>query len=233
MQAVVWNDSYFAMDGRFGFMLSLQNDSGLVRVQLPFMASSLDVLGDDGRVVLTSGTMIREWASSKGSSVLSYRWMGGPLLTDRPRNFAAYTVKIAGDQATSETPEPDDDTSDLAAFNAQAFPSLTLALGMVGLPGPVQVSDAPPGRPLPPVAPLAAGGLYRVLAGADVDASDGLTVTISAGSQVIYDEVYSSELPRKLPSGFKDHRWSVGFAGKLGVAAFSMAETGRELGNAV
>lgn len=226
MKAVVWSDHYLAIEENTGFLVSLTENTGLVRIVLPISVTSIDEMGDDGSILLSSGDRLLTWMPDSTTQALDYAWNSKPILTPKPVNFSGFTVKL---ENTPAADIPIEDISDLIDYNQAVFPTLTGALAQETLLGPLTVATPPAGRLPPPVRPLASGGLYPVSGQGAIGGAAPLTVRITANEETIFESAHQDEGLRRLPSGFTAHRWSVALTGRIGVVNMTMAETVKEL----
>ena len=230
-QAAMWGSYYISLAGMTGFMVSLKDNSGLIRIGLPFDITSLSQLSDDGTVCLAVGEQLFRWSPPSAAALLPAVWSSKLYLTTKPVNFAAFTLKLQRIEQSDEPPE--DDNEDLVAFNAAMYPTLPGSIGSVVVGGPAVSFTPPAGRRMPSVGSVGFAGLYQTSPLFGFGAGAQLSVRIDADGRTIFERAQADEEMRRLPEGYKAHRWSVTLAGVADVMTFAMAETGRELANAI
>jgi len=182
-----------------------------------------------GDVYLVQGNQIRLW-DPPTSTPYEYTWTSKEFTLPKPASMGALSLKFA----VGGYNIPSSLLADYTTFNAgrilKPLNPLNLAVingvraeTVTGYVGP-QIKNPIGGSPL-----FNIGSLQNVSAAVQVNVSmrnfDGIW-------EQIFSWTVTDEKPYRMPAGFKSDMWQFQLIGNVPVYSFTMAETGKELGQA-
>jgi hypothetical protein len=182
-----------------------------------------DVMQTDnitGDVWLVDGNIVKKFNPVTGFSV-DYVWKSKEFDTPKPLNFGAFRI-IYTTNVTAIGPE---DVVLYKEFNDARFAAGPLNPINFNVLNGVKTYSLEVTLP-ENSQPFSKSPLYFI---GDTGGGSSLRLRVYANEELIYDQPIDSDLPLRLPTGFRRTRWQIELVGNANVQSFKMAETASEL----
>lgn len=208
----VYQDRYFSFyNSSLGFTVGFDDPvTGFTELQLSNV-SSVDLDPLTGQTLITIGDSVYEWDGAPAST-LYYQWLSKPFLTPKPVNFGA--IQLRGTFGAASTLPPDWQVPDAVGYALNSYaigvggpPSMHLG-GSINGPAFWQTNAT---EPTPP------------------GTQPGVAVKVYADGTLRWIGNINTEVPRRLPSGYKAVRWEVELLGTNDIYSITLSETLKEL----
>jgi hypothetical protein len=196
-----------------GALIFDRNESASPLTRSTFYTTAATVAVTDASLYVAEGGQVKKWEGSQ-YEFLPYEWLSKLFILPRPLNFGAGQIQADfGDIAVAEALQQQLEA--VIAANQALFASTTNF-------------QSTPSRTPPIGQGLIAGSILTPLGNYEIDDRYVNLTVFCEGRQVAVITV-KSNIPFRLPSGFKSGQWAFQLNGNIPVRHLKVAETSKEL----